>query len=151
MRKFPKADFECNSHDLMLSMFSDSASDLAMLCGVGIDTVLNWRDGVESVPYMAYQLIRFKHLGEVPQFCGPWSGWRFVENRLYPPNSAAKGAITTAECLFINDYRIDRSLTTSQSDLIDGLLRQRDFYKKQCGLEARMGMMLHNLYTGDFP
>lgn len=151
MRKYPRAEFECGLNDLMLSLFCDTESDIAMLCGVGVDMVQKWRDGVEPVPYMAYQLLRFKHLGEVPQFCGHWSGWRFVENRLFPPNSPAKGAITTEECLFINDYRIDRLLTTSQSDLIDGLIRQRDFYKKQCGLEARMGIMLLNLYTGDLP
>lgn len=146
MRKFPRADFECNLNDLMLCLFSESASDIALLCGVGIETVLHWRDGVEQVPYMAWQLIRFKSLGEIPKFCGVWAGWRFVENRLFPPMSAAKGAITTDECKHIHDYRIDRNLTSSQSELIDCLIRQRDFYKKQCGLEAKYGLMVANVF-----
>ncbi len=146
MRKFPKTEFKCNSNDLMLCLFSDTATDLALLCGVGISTVLNWRDGVEPVPYMAYQLIQFKSLGKVPNFCGVWSNWRFVENRLFPPFVNFKGAITVDECRSIADYRIDRSLCTGQSELIEGLIRQRDYYKKQCGLEASLGLMFHNLF-----
>lgn len=146
MRKFPKTEFNCNLNDLMLCLFSNSATEIALLCGVGISTVLEWRDGVEPVPFMAYQLIQFKSLGKVPEFCGEWSGWRFIENRLFPPNSNHKGAITLNECKTIHDYRIDRDLCTGQSDLIDSLIRQRDFYKKQCGLEASLGLMVHNLF-----
>ena len=145
MRKYPKTSFKCNQNDLMLCLYSETASDIALLCGVGIATVERWRDGTENVPFMAWQLIQFKALGKVPKFCGEWSGWRFIENRLYAP-TAGKGAATLDEIMFMHDYRIDRKLNIAQAELIDSLLRQRDFYKKQCGLEASLGLMMHNVF-----
>lgn len=145
-RPAPRASFKHSKKDLAICVLSLTVSEICELCGVGPDTAECWRTGQLDVPYMAYQLLRLRVLGEIPDFCGPWSGWRIVDDRIYQPGGDYRSAARQDELLFIHDYRIDRRLCTSQSETIDGLLRQRDWYKKQCGLESRMGLMLCNVF-----
>lgn len=147
-RKFPTAAFKVDQFDLMhaLSLPSSEAADL---CGVGIATVERWKDGSEPLPYMAYQLLLFRVLGRIPAFLGAWEGWTLIDDRIYPPGATYKGAARQIEIMFIDHYRIDRNLCESQAEHIDGLTRRHDFYKRQCGLEAKFGLMLHNIFTPD--
>ncbi|WP_255992074.1 hypothetical protein [Chitinolyticbacter albus] len=144
-RRFPRTEFKSDLADLMHALFSLSVSEIAEVCGVGITTAEAWRAGREPVPYMAYQLLLFRALGRVP--FGPWAGWRFIEDRICAPGMTPAAAPRQIELEFIDHYRIDRRLTEQQAELLDGTLRQRDFYKQQCGLEARWGLMLTNLFT----
>jgi hypothetical protein len=54
--------------------------------------------------------------------------------KYFPIGLAAKGAITIDECRSIEHYRVDRSLTSSQSELIDSLIRQQAL-----GLQQKVG------------
>lgn len=103
-----------------------------------------WRDGSESVPVACFRLLQLVALGMVPQGLGRWTGWRFVEDRIYPPGDH-KG-VRWEELVFIDHYRQNENLVKLQAETIEQLMRQREFYKRQCGLEARTGLMLANLY-----
>ncbi|WP_375591626.1 hypothetical protein [Chitiniphilus eburneus] len=144
-RQFPKTEFAADAADLMHALYSLSATEVAETCGVGITTAEAWRTGAESVPYMAYQLLLFRALGRVP--FGPWAGWRFIGDRICGPGMTPAQAPQLIELMFIDHYRIDRRLTEQQAELLDGTIRQKNFYRRQCGLEARWGMMLANLFT----
>ncbi|WP_188687908.1 hypothetical protein [Silvimonas amylolytica] len=145
-RTFPRTDFKSNQNDLMHAMYSVTATEIAEICKVDLDTVHAWKTGIQPVPYMAYQLLLFKALGRIPEGFGSWSGWTIIEDRIYPPGATYKGAARQIELVFIDHYRIDRQLCENQATHIEGLQRRHDFYKKQCGLEARWGMMINNLF-----
>lgn len=127
----------------MQALFTLPASKVCDVCGVGITQVERWRDGTEPVPYAVFQLLRFLACGIVPDGMGEFSGWQFAEGRF--GLAGQRGNARWEEILYINDYRLDRSLTEKQADLIEILTKQRNFYRSQCSLEARAGLMLANI------
>lgn len=129
--------------DVMAAVFTLSPTATAEACGVGIAAVLAWRDGTEPVPVACFRLLQFMTSGVVPAGFGRWSGWQFTEDRFNPPGD--KNGPRLEELLFIDHYRLNQHLVVQQHELIDQLIRQRDFYSRQCALEARTGLMLANL------
>lgn len=142
MRKFPVCE-SVPVADVMQTVFTLSPSRAADVCGVGISEVMAWREGSKPVPVACYRLLQLVALGVIPVGFGRWSGWRFVEDRIYAPGDP-KG-VRFEELLFIDHYRLNQSLVELQTETIENLTRQRDFYQRQCGLEARVGLMLANL------
>jgi hypothetical protein len=132
----------------MHCVYDVPVSEICMLCAVPPATVERWQTGREPLPWMAYQLLMLRTLGRVPDHLGPWGGWRFVEERFVPPDGEFKHAPNIYELEFIEHYRLDRALCEKQADLIESLQRQLAFYKRQCGLEARVGLMVANLFGG---
>ncbi len=142
MRRYPKCKNE-PLNDVMAALFTLSASETAEVCGVGITTVEAWRDGSEEIPLACYRLLRIVGQGIIPPGFGRWAGWRFYQDRIYPPGD--QRGVRWEELVFIDHYRLNENLVKLQSETIEQLTRQRDFYRKQCGLEARTGLMLANL------
>lgn len=142
MRKFPKCGRE-PLNDVMLAAFTLPPSHMADLCGVGITTVEAWRDGSTEIPLACYRLLKLVALGIIPPGFGRWAGWRFVDDRIYCPGDN-KG-VRWEEVVFMDHYRLNESLVKLQAETIEQVTRQKDFYRRQCGLESRLGLMLANL------
>jgi hypothetical protein len=147
-RSFPVCtDSSVTSTELISVLWGAAPAEISQTCGVDLNTVDLWRTGAQPVPYPVFQLLRFLVLGIVPAGFGAFSGWQFKDGRFGPPTE--KNNARWEEILHIDHYRLDRDLCIKQADLIEGLTRQRDFYKRQCGLEARAGLMLNQLYSSD--
>lgn len=143
MRHFPRCEKPVDLNTLISALYTLPASQVAEICGTGLKTVEEWKNGTQAVPFAILQLLRFCALGVIPDGFGVWSGWQLTADRFGP--AGEKGNARWEEILCIQDYRTDRSLTEKQADLIEALTRQRDFYKRQCSLEARTGLMLANI------
>lgn len=142
MRTFPRCrDFQAT--EVITTLFALPESAVADLCGVGINTVIDWRSGAIEIPLACFRLIQIAALGTIPAGLGRWAGWRFVDDRIYAPGDN-KG-IRWEELVFIDHYRQNQSLVTQQAETIEQLIRQRDWYKKQCSLESRLGLMISNM------
>lgn len=142
MRKFPKCGRE-PLNDVMAAIFSMPASNVADVCGVGITTVLDWQSGSSEIPLACYRLLQLVALGTIPPGFGRWAGWRFVEDRIYCPGD--NRGVRWEEIVFMDHYRQNEHLVKLQAETIEQLMKQRDFYSRQCSLESRLGLMLANL------
>ncbi|GHD60764.1 hypothetical protein [Jeongeupia chitinilytica] len=142
----PTAQYKVSTQDLIFAITSLPPSTVADVCGVGIDQVQRWKVGADPLPFAVYQLLRFFGMRTVPSGFGAWSGWRFTEDTIIPPGGGRRDGARIQDVMFIRHWYIDRQLLERQSNLIDDLTRQLDFYKRQCTLEARYGLMLATLF-----
>ena len=77
---------------------------------------------------------------------GVWNGTRAEGSRLIMPAGYQVG-IEYAEIERLADYRRLFHLRTMQTDLIERLMIERDFYRENCHRQARFGLMVNSLFS----
>lgn len=108
-----------------------------------------WLSGEEPMPKMLYELLAFRVCTELPSTAGHFAHWRVIDGkRLDGPGISFKGGLSWIDIDRLNEYRRLDSLASRQTDLIEKLMRERDFYKRQCELETRHGLMLRSIFEG---
>lgn len=125
--------------------FGRSENELAEVLDVAVSTVRAWKAGLRPVPsiYIRYlDLLDSKTLN-----CpgSPWHGAIAEGTRLIVPTGYA-ASIQFAEVDRLNEYRRLYHLHQLQSDLIERLMAERDFYRENCHRQAKFGLMLNNLF-----
>ncbi|POZ60696.1 hypothetical protein C2I19_17560 [Chromobacterium alticapitis] len=54
-----------------------------------------------------------------------------------------------AEVYRLPDYRRAQRLVEQQAELIERLMKERNFYRKNCHQQARFGMLLNQVFQPD--
>ena len=147
-RRYPRADWCIPTEKLITVVSMFDAEKIAKICRVSIKAAENWRIGEEPIPYCVYALLQLHCRKELPECFGKFAGWRLIESKLVPPggNPASDGVCLSDWPSRREMFQL-RQLTDSQAQMICGLIRQRDFYRRQVLLEARSGLMLNGWFN----
>jgi hypothetical protein len=149
MRNMPYANFKVSTAELIFAISTKPESELAEILGTNPRQINKWQTGLEPIPRSIFLLARFYVNGIVP--FGEWKDWTLAEQTIIPPHGNKKACARMEEVLFIDHYRQDRMLCNNQYTLIESLIKQRNFYKNQCALEAKYGLMLATVFREKDP
>lgn len=140
-RKLPRTlNGDC-SYDLITAL-SLCDEKMRELIGIGKRRLQSLRTGQELVTPREHELLLFLSGLKTPSTWGDFSNLRCTKERLYLNGYRWQDGITLAELKVMRMTRSELRLIEKQADLIEKLQKERDFYKKQCGLEAKHGLML---------
>ncbi|WP_157725152.1 hypothetical protein [Vogesella sp. LIG4] len=94
---------------------------------------------------MAIKLLQLLETGNTLRCAGPWNGSYAEGTRLYVSTGIDLG-IEFAELDRWPTYRRLYHLHSQQTDLIERLMMERDFYRRECHQHARFGMVIRQLF-----
>lgn len=140
----------CTSADIgpdrliRLFHFGKSEDALAAELGVTVSTVQAWKAGKAPVPVVCVKYLELLDNKEL-RCDGVWNGARAEGSRLIVP-AGYQVTIDYAEIERLADYRRLFHLRTMQTDLIERLMIERDFYRENCHRQARFGLMVNSLF-----
>jgi hypothetical protein len=138
-----------NNADAWFVAKDQNAGKLARRYNVQTELMRDWLTGNQPMPRMLYELLALGELCELPSTAGLFAGWRVEKGeRLSGPGIEHKGGLHWLDIARLPEYRRLDHLTSKQADLIERLTRERDFYKRQCELETRAGLMLRKIIDG---
>ncbi|WP_146056860.1 hypothetical protein [Chromobacterium alticapitis] len=149
-RNTPIAAWPCNNPDELYKAISFGDADaLAKELAVSTAQVTAWRTGQDPVPkavFLWLTLRNSKKLG--PQF-GPFRGFELCDrgDALVCPDTGIR--MNHAEVYRLPDYRRAQRLVEQQAELIERLMKERNFYRKNCHQQARFGMLLNQVFQPD--
>ncbi len=136
----PQGHYKCNTLDLANLMFSSDHNAIAEEVGVSVSQWRAWLYGDEPVPKVVYLYLQQKKaLAEL----GPWRNYRVDGERLLSPMGTG---MLEREFHELPEYRRCKRLAEQQAELIERLMRERDFYRDNCHRQARFGLMLNKLF-----
>lgn len=143
VRRYPRADWNCTTQDLISVIGMSDAAEIAKVCRVNLTTANAWRIGDEPVPFAAFELMKLHRKRELPECFEKFAGWRLIDTKLVPPcGNPASDGICLSDWPSRREMHQLRRLNECQFEQIELLTRQRDFYRNQVRLEARSGLML---------
>lgn len=131
---------------IRLFHFRRNEQDLADALGVDVLQVQAWKTGKQPVPLMAVKLLRLLDAGNTLRCAGPWNGSRATGTRL-TIDCGIDMAIEFDEISRLPTYRRLYHLYHLQTDLIERLMIERDFYRRECHQQARFGMVINQLFS----
>ena len=141
MRKLPKAyDGSC-SYDLITAL-SICDEPMRELIGISKRRLEHLKTGKELVNKRELELLMILAGLKTPSTWGDFSGLKVSGKRLHIEGMRWQDGITIAELKVLSMTRAELQLIAGQADLIERLSKERDFYKKQCGFQAKHGLML---------
>ncbi|WP_137940344.1 hypothetical protein [Chitinivorax sp. B] len=144
------------SYNVALSLSTVSSEEVAKLCKVPLQTAQRWRTGEEHMPYAAFALVELAYHGRFIDNFGKLAGWHFdiAAQKVFPPGenhgfdaqdiNALRSIRTQLKMFDLEAKQARNQIAALQEDLTT-LRKQRDFYKRQCVLEAKHGLYLLNL------
>lgn len=118
---------------------------MADAMGISVDTLRNWKDGIEPIPLTAYKLARCI-AGHLPSTFGDFANAKHVNGRLVLAGRIWKESLSFEEVVDMPYMRQCANLCKAQAHLIERLTVERDFYKRQCRREARFGLILNKIF-----
>lgn len=120
---------------------------LARRYNVRTELMRNWLTGADEMPVMLYELLAMQVVCMLPGTAGQFAGWRVLDGQRFTgPGIEHRGGITFDDVYRMPEYWRASSLAERQAELIERLMRERDFYKRQCELEARHGVLLRSMF-----
>ncbi|WP_028454592.1 hypothetical protein [Chitinilyticum litopenaei] len=140
MRHFPVLENGKSPDELLIAMAK--GDDVRELANIGINRWREMKSGARPVSMREFELLRFLCGFAAPASWGEWSDVKITQERLYLAGMHPKDGITREELKMVQMTRADLRMVWGQSELIERLKVERDFYKKQCGFEAKHGLML---------
>lgn len=149
MRK--EFNIHCTNNETMpdqlirLFHFGRSENELAKTLGVTVATIRRYKDGKEAVPAMAVKLLELLDGKTLHAASSRWHGARANGDVLELP-TGHRLTLNFAELERLETYRRLYHLHSLQTDLIERLIIERDFYRQQCHAEARFGMVINQLF-----
>lgn len=130
---------------IRLFHFGRTEQQLADDLDVSVDQVKAWKAGDAPVPGMAVRLLRALDNGNTLQCAGPWNGSRAEGSRLVI-DSGYRLSLEFQELERLPTYRRLYHLHSLQAELIERLMMERDFYRRECHSQARFGMVINQLF-----
>ncbi|MGM8062024.1 hypothetical protein [Vogesella indigofera] len=137
----------CTSADMKpdrlirLFHFGKPEEALAAELGVTVSTVQTWKAGKAPAPVVCVKYLELLDSNEL-RCASVWNGG----SRLIVPAGYQVG-IEYAEIERLADYRQRFHLRTMQTDLIERLMIERNFYyRDNCHRQARFGLMVNSLF-----
>ena len=139
----PRANFPCDSIELAKVMFSANDDATAKELGVSLKEWMDWKTGNKPVPKVVWLYLSQKRDMTLPKRYGVWSGFMVDGERLVSPWG---DAVAFDEVIMMKEYRRAADLCQRQSELIERLMTERNFYRENCHRQAKFGLMLNNLF-----
>ncbi|MDF0607087.1 hypothetical protein HZU77_015785 [Neisseriaceae bacterium TC5R-5] len=136
-------NFRCNSMELAVLMFTSDDKAAAKDLGVTLEQWLRWKSGEDAVPKLLwlYLTLRKKH-----NAMGFWKDYYVDGDKLVSPQG---DGIAKDEWHKLREYRHAHRLAVQQTELIERLMTERDYYRQQCHKNAKFGLMLSHLFPED--
>lgn len=128
-----------------LFYFSMHENDLAAELDVTTEQVKRWKDGKDAVPGIYVKYMQRWQRRHVIEAASPWNGTQAIGERLVIDPGISL-SIDFAELERLPRYRQLYHLYSKQTDLIEQLLIERDYFKAQCHKQARFGMVINALF-----
>lgn len=130
---------------IRLFHFGRTEQQLANDLAVTIEQIHRWKSGLDAVPSMAVRLLQLLDAGDTLRCAGPWNGSRADGTRLHIDCGYDLG-LEFEELERLPTYRRLYHLHSLQTDLIERLTVERDFYRRECHQQARFGMVINSLF-----
>ena len=125
--------------------FTMHEKDLAAELDVTEAQIRRWKDGKEPVPSIYVKYLQRYQRRHVIEAESPWNGATAVGERLVIDPGISL-SLEFEELERLPRYRQLYHLYSKQTDLIEQLLIERDYFKAQCHKQARFGMVLNSLF-----
>ena len=130
-----------------LFFFGRSEAEIAEVAEVHLRTVKAWKQGKKPVPAPIARLLRLMSSRTVLENSGPWTGVYASGTRLVLDDVAGFDVSIEFEEIFrLKDYRRIYNLGTRQFELIERLMMERDFYRRNCIQQAKYGMLINSIF-----
>ncbi|UTH73578.1 hypothetical protein [Chromobacterium sp. IIBBL 290-4] len=142
----PIANFPCHPDDLYRVICFGDAKELANELDVTVQKINRWRRGLEPVPKAAYLWLKHKTDTALGPHFGPFRGFRLSKHGEALECPATGVRIPYEEIAELPEYRRLRRLVGQQAELIETLMRERDFYKRNCLRDSKYGMLLSMIF-----
>ncbi|QRO33899.1 hypothetical protein [Chromobacterium violaceum] len=145
----PWCEFPCSPDDLVGAVSFGDIETVAAEIGVSAQQLAYWRRGREPVPRVVYLYLRHRSETILGAQYGPFQGFRLCDrgDALVCPGTGIR--VNHAEIARLPEYRRAQRLASDQAELIERLMIERDFYRKNCHRQARFGMLLNRLLDDD--
>ncbi|MBX9296048.1 hypothetical protein VA599_10720 [Chromobacterium sp. TRC.1.1.SA] len=145
----PTTTFPCRPDDLYRALCFGDAKTLANELDVTPQKIERWRRGRDPVPKLVHYYLTNRTATTLGEQFGPFRDFR-LSNRadaLVCPSSGVR--INYAELQLLAEYRRAHKLAQQQAELIETLMRERDYYRQNCHRDARYGMLLNGILGND--
>ncbi|MEO4030529.1 hypothetical protein ABH313_21085 [Chromobacterium vaccinii] len=141
----PWCEFPCSPDELVRAVSFGDIETVAAEIGVSAQQLAYWRRGREPVPRVVYLWLRHRSETVLGAQYGPFKGFRLCDrgDALVCPGTGIR--VNHAEVERLPEYRRAQRLASDQAELIERLMVERDFYRKNCHRQARFGMLLNRL------
>lgn len=154
--KMPKCDWGCHPDELAI-ILCGGREDKAKMCKVTLRQYNRWCNGVDPVPFVVYEYIRFLTRRVLPRSFGRFAGWQFEEDRFRTAKMGTNEFIDVS-CLMTkkqhyNLVRMNEVLRWRMAEaekLRAAAEKRAEWYKSQLQLESRTGLMLRGWIKGEY-
>ncbi|PXX51199.1 hypothetical protein [Aquitalea magnusonii] len=148
-RKFPWCEFSCSPTELVRAVCFGDLYTVASECGLQPDQLGRWRSGREPVPKWAFILLSGRNSVTLPASAGPWRGFRVSDDGLLLECPATRVRLRYEDVAMMPEYRKAHRLVQEQAELIERLMMERDFYRRNCHHQAKYGALLYRLFPDE--
>jgi hypothetical protein len=108
----------------------------------------DWLTGNAEMPLMLYELLAMRVRCRLPATAGFFAGWTIINGERFTGPGITHGGLHWVDIERLPEYRRVDRVADKQAELIEQLIRERDFYKRQCELESRFSFMLRSIVDG---
>ncbi|WP_374497394.1 hypothetical protein [Vogesella indigofera] len=132
-------------HLIRLFHFGRTEAELASVLHVDVATVRRWKSGTSAVPILCVKHLELLDADNVLRCPGVWHGTRVEGSKLVIPYGTDL-AFDHTEVERLSQYRRLYHLHALQTDLVEKLMMERDFYRENCHRQAKFGLMLNRMF-----
>lgn len=142
----PWAEFQVSQVELIRAVCFGDVYTVAKECGLQPDQLGRWRSGHDPVPKWAFVLLSGRNSVTLPASAGPWRGFRVSDDGLLLECPATRVRLRYEDVAMMPEYRNAHQLVQQQAELIEKLMMERDFYRRNCHHQAKYGALLFRLF-----
>ncbi|OQS44025.1 hypothetical protein B0T49_21750 [Chromobacterium violaceum] len=135
----PFANFHC---------FGD-IEEMAAELGVSARQLAYWRRGREPVPKAVFLWLNHRSDTTLGKQFGPFRGFHLDRHGEALECPATGVRIPYDEIAMLPEYRRLSRLVKQQTELIERLMTERDFYQSNCHQQARAGWLINQIFPMD--
>ncbi|MCD4502313.1 hypothetical protein VA599_23580 [Chromobacterium sp. TRC.1.1.SA] len=143
----PVATFPCRPDDLYRALCFGDVQTLANELDVTPQKIERWRRGRDPVPKLVYLYLINRTGTTLGKQYGPFRDFQLSDraDALVCPGTGTR--INYAELPLLAEYRRAHRLAQQQAELIEKLMKERDYYRHNCHQDARYGMLLSGIFN----
>ncbi len=145
----PFANFHCRPDDLYRALCFGDIEEMAAELGVSAQQLAYWRRGREPVPKAVFLWLNHRSDTTLGKQFGPFWGFRLSRYGEALECPATGVRIPYDEIAMLPEYRRLSRLVKQQTELIERLMTERDFYQSNCHQQARAGWLINQIFPPD--
>lgn len=145
--KFPTATFNHDPDELIrVVLFCPHADQARKELGANKIQFERWQRGNDPVPREVFAFLKLWAREKAPASWGLFAGLYIDKDSGLMQHTAFKHRIRFEDIAALPEYWRLKTLAERQTDTIEKLMMERDFYKENCHRQAKFGLMLNNLF-----